>query len=96
MSSGGMHNKEINCDVEAAVDNVENLLEQVSHLLFPQTMMGEPESYEKYFIQQLNGGWADVRDHVLCINMANISSIASPSEIHEALLRASKANQTII
>ncbi|XP_026174981.1 alpha-1,6-mannosyl-glycoprotein 2-beta-N-acetylglucosaminyltransferase [Mastacembelus armatus] len=65
----GLHQKE-NCRLEWASQRVEEGLQKAKDALFPQSLVlnsAEPVQHQPHV---KNGGWGDVRDHILCHNYA--------------------------
>ncbi|XP_033932057.1 alpha-1,6-mannosyl-glycoprotein 2-beta-N-acetylglucosaminyltransferase [Pseudochaenichthys georgianus] len=65
----GLHQKE-NCRPEWATQKVEESLKTVKEALFPQSLILQSVETVEHKTLMKNGGWGDVRDHILCKNYA--------------------------
>ncbi|XP_028295759.1 alpha-1,6-mannosyl-glycoprotein 2-beta-N-acetylglucosaminyltransferase [Gouania willdenowi] len=65
----GLHQKN-DCRPELASQKVEEELEKVKDGLFPSVLVLHSEEPPEHKAHIKNGGWGDVRDHVLCNNYA--------------------------
>ncbi|XP_030628694.1 alpha-1,6-mannosyl-glycoprotein 2-beta-N-acetylglucosaminyltransferase [Chanos chanos] len=65
----GLHQKDA-CRPEMAQQKVEEALKQVQSSLFPQALSVTTQRPVEHKPHMKNGGWGDVRDHVLCKNYA--------------------------
>ncbi|XP_076026973.1 alpha-1,6-mannosyl-glycoprotein 2-beta-N-acetylglucosaminyltransferase [Genypterus blacodes] len=65
----GLHQKE-NCRPEWASQRVEEALQLAKDGLFPQSLVLKGEEPVEHKPHMKNGGWGDVRDHILCNNYA--------------------------
>lgn len=67
----GLHQKE-NCRPEWASQRVEAALQLARHGLFTQSLVLHGAEAVEHKAHMKNGGWGDVRDHMLCNNYAKI------------------------
>ncbi|KRG02374.1 alpha-1,6-mannosyl-glycoprotein 2-beta-N-acetylglucosaminyltransferase isoform X2 [Drosophila mojavensis] len=68
----GVHHKNKNCESNQVISKVQHVLRiaRNSHQLFPRSlMMTVPSLIKKSKLRKGNGGWGDLRDHDLCLNM---------------------------
>ncbi|XP_064551278.1 alpha-1,6-mannosyl-glycoprotein 2-beta-N-acetylglucosaminyltransferase isoform X2 [Drosophila montana] len=68
----GVHHKNKNCESNQVISKVQHVLRiaRNSHQLFPRSlMMTVPSLIKKSKLRKGNGGWGDLRDHELCLNM---------------------------
>lgn len=65
----GLHQKE-NCRPEWAAQKVEEQMKAAKDGLFPASLLLSAALAVKHEPHQKNGGWGDVRDHILCKNYA--------------------------
>uniref|UniRef100_A0A3Q3K3B2 Uncharacterized protein n=1 Tax=Monopterus albus TaxID=43700 RepID=A0A3Q3K3B2_MONAL len=65
----GLHQQK-NCRPEWAAQKVEEGLQMVKDNLFPQSLVLSGAEAVEHKVHVKNGGWGDVRDHVLCNNYA--------------------------
>ncbi|KAH8402667.1 hypothetical protein KR215_004391, partial [Drosophila sulfurigaster] len=68
----GVHHKNKNCESNQVISKVQHVLRiaRNSHQLFPRSiMMTVPSLLKKSKLRKGNGGWGDLRDHELCMNM---------------------------
>jgi alpha-1,6-mannosyl-glycoprotein beta-1,2-N-acetylglucosaminyltransferase len=68
-----MHHNSVNCDSNKVIKDVEKNLDYASRAkkLYPKRLKvtrayDEEDRYDKL---NSNGGWSDIRDHLLCLNM---------------------------
>ncbi|EDW58385.1 alpha-1,6-mannosyl-glycoprotein 2-beta-N-acetylglucosaminyltransferase isoform X1 [Drosophila virilis] len=69
----GVHHKNKNCESNQVISKVQHVLRiaRNSHQLFPRSlMMTVPSLIKKSKLRKGNGGWGDLRDHELCLNMS--------------------------
>ena len=70
--SSGMHIKNgTTCDIGPAVEVVQNFLSEVKDQLYPESLKVIENSIKMTNKPKENGGWADPRDHELCLQMAS-------------------------
>ncbi|XP_041347293.1 alpha-1,6-mannosyl-glycoprotein 2-beta-N-acetylglucosaminyltransferase-like [Gigantopelta aegis] len=65
----GFHRKINNCRLETVKKNIQQLLHTVSANLFPDTISVIQANLAARPATQQYGGWADPRDHQLCLNI---------------------------
>ncbi|XP_017967643.1 alpha-1,6-mannosyl-glycoprotein 2-beta-N-acetylglucosaminyltransferase isoform X1 [Drosophila navojoa] len=68
----GVHHKNKNCESNQVISKVQHVLRiaRNSHQLFPRSLiMTVPSLIKKSKLRKGNGGWGDLRDHDLCLNM---------------------------
>lgn len=65
----GLHQKE-NCRPEWALQKAEETLAQAKNSLFPQSLVLSAAESVAHKPHIKNGGWGDIRDHILCKNYA--------------------------
>ncbi|XP_032596069.1 alpha-1,6-mannosyl-glycoprotein 2-beta-N-acetylglucosaminyltransferase isoform X2 [Drosophila grimshawi] len=68
----GVHHKNKNCESNQVISKVQHVLRiaRTSNQLFPRSlMMTVPSLIKKSKLRKGNGGWGDLRDHELCLNM---------------------------
>ncbi|XP_026855714.2 alpha-1,6-mannosyl-glycoprotein 2-beta-N-acetylglucosaminyltransferase [Electrophorus electricus] len=65
----GLHQKEA-CNSEVAQQKVDAALEKVRTALFPQKLTLTNHGSVEHKPHMKNGGWGDIRDHILCANYA--------------------------
>lgn len=63
----GLHQKE-NCRPEWAMQKVEESLQKAKDGLFPQSLVLSGAETLEHKAHMKNGGWGDIRDHILCNN----------------------------
>lgn len=67
----GLHQKE-NCRPELASQKVEEGIQMIKHSLFPPPLILTAAETVEHKAHMKNGGWGDVRDHMLCSNYAQV------------------------
>ncbi|XP_017008871.2 alpha-1,6-mannosyl-glycoprotein 2-beta-N-acetylglucosaminyltransferase isoform X1 [Drosophila takahashii] len=68
----GVHHKNKNCESNQVISKVQHVLRiaRNSHQLFPRSLtLTVPSLMKKSKLRKGNGGWGDLRDHELCLNM---------------------------
>ncbi|XP_023036388.1 alpha-1,6-mannosyl-glycoprotein 2-beta-N-acetylglucosaminyltransferase isoform X4 [Drosophila willistoni] len=68
----GVHHKNKNCESNQVISKVQHVLRiaRNSHQLFPRSLtLTVPSLVKKSKLRKGNGGWGDLRDHELCLNM---------------------------
>lgn len=65
----GLHQKE-NCRPEWALQKAEEFLQMAKDSLFPQSLVLSSTEPVEHKAHMKNGGWGDIRDHILCKNYA--------------------------
>ncbi|KAH8326506.1 hypothetical protein KR067_009490, partial [Drosophila pandora] len=68
----GVHHKNKNCESNLVISKVQHVLRiaRNSHQLFPRSLtLTVPSLIKKSKLRKGNGGWGDLRDHELCLNM---------------------------
>ncbi|XP_014248655.1 alpha-1,6-mannosyl-glycoprotein 2-beta-N-acetylglucosaminyltransferase isoform X2 [Cimex lectularius] len=66
----GVHHKKNNCESTAVISKVQKVLANASRHLFPSHLTVTFTTVsKKNKLRKGNGGWGDVRDHQLCMNM---------------------------
>lgn len=92
-----MHHNATECESSQVIRKVQNIVDYASRAnkLFPKELKlvrvyNEKERFEKL---KANGGWADIRDHLLCLNMTSrhFSSNAMLSKIPSENLQGQRA-----
>ncbi|KAK0075356.1 hypothetical protein PV325_007003 [Microctonus aethiopoides] len=70
LSNGGIHHKKNNCESTAVIAKVQNVLKSARVHMFPQQLtLTIGGVIKKTKLKKGNGGWGDLRDHELCLNM---------------------------
>lgn len=68
-----MHHNSIDCDSSQVIKKVERMIDYASRSkkLFPKrlTLVRVYNEEDRHDNLKANGGWADIRDHLLCLNM---------------------------
>ena len=70
----GIHHKNKQCDTRKVIKTVKDILVNAKSYLFPpdvvvaEKVLQKHEKQQKYF--KANGGWGDLRDRSLCMNMS--------------------------
>ncbi|XP_075221975.1 alpha-1,6-mannosyl-glycoprotein 2-beta-N-acetylglucosaminyltransferase isoform X2 [Lycorma delicatula] len=66
----GVHHKKTNCQSTAAISKVQKVLANAAHHLYPSHLtLTFTSGAKKHKLRKGNGGWGDIRDHELCMNM---------------------------
>jgi len=65
----GVHQKNKDCDHSVVVTRVQSILKTVKTYLYPSNLVVMSAHPRKLKMKKGNGGWADKRDHQLCLNM---------------------------
>ncbi|XP_046489515.1 alpha-1,6-mannosyl-glycoprotein 2-beta-N-acetylglucosaminyltransferase isoform X3 [Neodiprion pinetum] len=66
----GVHHKKNNCEPTAVIEKVQNVLKTAKKHLFPsQLTLTNAAVAKKTKLRKGNGGWGDIRDHQLCLNI---------------------------
>ncbi|XP_023721955.1 alpha-1,6-mannosyl-glycoprotein 2-beta-N-acetylglucosaminyltransferase isoform X1 [Cryptotermes secundus] len=69
----GVHHKKANCESTAAISKVQQVLKYASKHLYPNYLtLTVTNTNKKQKLRKGNGGWGDLRDHQLCINMTRM------------------------
>lgn len=67
------HHNSVNCDSSQVINNVQSMLNYAlkTKKLFPKRLKVARvfDEEERHDSLNANGGWADIRDHLLCLNM---------------------------
>ena len=67
----GVHHKKKDCNDSAALKKVQDLLAASSKYLYPKEIVVTTGSLKKKNkVPKANGGWGDLRDKRLCLNLA--------------------------
>ncbi|XP_023317641.1 alpha-1,6-mannosyl-glycoprotein 2-beta-N-acetylglucosaminyltransferase isoform X2 [Trichogramma pretiosum] len=74
----GVHHKKANCESTQVIAKVQNVLRAARNHLYPsQLTLTLAAVSKKTKLRKGNGGWGDVRDHELCLNMSHQNSPGS-------------------
>lgn len=68
----GVHHKKNNCESNQVISKVQQVINVATKAgqLFPKNLVLTVASVvKKQKIRKGNGGWGDLRDHLLCLNM---------------------------
>ncbi|XP_067012425.1 alpha-1,6-mannosyl-glycoprotein 2-beta-N-acetylglucosaminyltransferase isoform X2 [Anabrus simplex] len=66
----GVHHKKANCESTAVISKVQHVLKYASKHLYPSHLqLTVTNGNKKNKLRKGNGGWGDLRDHQLCVNM---------------------------
>ncbi|XP_046750044.1 alpha-1,6-mannosyl-glycoprotein 2-beta-N-acetylglucosaminyltransferase isoform X3 [Diprion similis] len=66
----GVHHKKNNCESTSVIEKVQNVLKTAKKHLFPsQLTLTNAAVAKKTKLRKGNGGWGDIRDHQLCLNI---------------------------
>ncbi|CAB0017080.1 unnamed protein product, partial [Nesidiocoris tenuis] len=66
----GVHHKKANCESTAVISKVQKVLANAAKHLYPSHLtITYTTITKKSKVRKGNGGWGDVRDHQLCMNM---------------------------
>ncbi|XP_063242618.1 alpha-1,6-mannosyl-glycoprotein 2-beta-N-acetylglucosaminyltransferase-like isoform X1 [Bacillus rossius redtenbacheri] len=66
----GVHHKKANCESTAVISKVQQVLKHAAKHLFPSYLtVTVTNTSKKQKLRKGNGGWGDLRDHQLCVNM---------------------------
>jgi len=66
----GVHHKKANCESTTVISKVQQVLKYASKHLYPNYLtLTVTSTNKKQKLRKGNGGWGDLRDHQLCINM---------------------------
>nr|CAD7195727.1 unnamed protein product [Timema douglasi] len=66
----GVHHKKANCESTAVISKVQQVLKYANKHLYPSYLtLTVTNINKKQKLRKGNGGWGDLRDHQLCINM---------------------------
>uniref|UniRef100_A0A8C7YV50 Si:ch73-91k6.2 n=1 Tax=Oryzias sinensis TaxID=183150 RepID=A0A8C7YV50_9TELE len=65
----GLHQKE-SCNPERALKRAEEIVLKAKSSLFPQSLVLSAAETVEHKAHMKNGGWGDIRDHILCKNYA--------------------------
>lgn len=68
-----MHHNSVDCDSSQVIKKIEGIIDfaSSSKKLFPKRLKLDRiyDEEDLYGNLKANGGWADIRDHLLCLNM---------------------------
>lgn len=68
--SSGVHHKKTNCESTAVIAKVRNVLKSSRNHLYPTKLtLTVAGVAKKTKLKKGNGGWGDIRDHELCLNI---------------------------
>ncbi|CAG2057897.1 unnamed protein product [Timema podura] len=66
----GVHHKKANCESTAVISKVQQVLKYANKHLYPSYLtLTVTNTNKKQKLRKGNGGWGDIRDHQLCVNM---------------------------
>ena len=66
----GVHHKKANCESTAVISKVQQVLKYAGKHLYPNYLtLTVTNTNKKQKLRKGNGGWGDLRDHQLCVNM---------------------------
>nr|CAD7399341.1 unnamed protein product [Timema cristinae] len=66
----GVHHKKANCESTAVISKVQQVLKYANKHLYPSYLtLTVTNINKKQKLRKGNGGWGDIRDHQLCVNM---------------------------
>lgn len=66
----GVHHKNTNCESTGVISKVQKVLANAARHLYPTHLtLTFTSGTKKHKLRKGNGGWGDVRDHQLCLNM---------------------------
>lgn len=66
----GVHHKKTNCESTAVISKVQKVILAASRHLYPSHLtLTVTNTLKKTKLRKGNGGWGDIRDHKLCLNM---------------------------
>ncbi|XP_039282319.1 alpha-1,6-mannosyl-glycoprotein 2-beta-N-acetylglucosaminyltransferase isoform X1 [Nilaparvata lugens] len=69
----GVHHKKANCQSTGVISKVQKVLANAAHHLYPSHLtLTFTTGAKKHKLRKGNGGWGDVRDHELCMNMTQV------------------------
>lgn len=67
----GVHHKKANCESTAVISKVQKVLANAKSYLYPKHLtLTFTTIAKKNKLRKGNGGWGDIRDHQLCMNMS--------------------------
>uniref|UniRef100_A0A8D8ZUS3 Alpha-1,6-mannosyl-glycoprotein 2-beta-N-acetylglucosaminyltransferase n=1 Tax=Cacopsylla melanoneura TaxID=428564 RepID=A0A8D8ZUS3_9HEMI len=64
----GVHHKN-NCESTAVISQVQKILQKASRYFYPDHLSVTYSAVKKKPLKKGNGGWGDIRDHELCMNI---------------------------
>ncbi|CAG2100214.1 unnamed protein product, partial [Medioppia subpectinata] len=64
----GLHHKTKRCNNKEMIETIEDTFKVSKNYLFPKQMILQQKSQKPFRMPKANGGWADPRDHELCLN----------------------------
>lgn len=68
----GVHHKKNNCESTAVISKVQKVILAASRHLYPSHLtLTVTSSLKKTKLRKGNGGWGDLRDHQLCLNISS-------------------------
>ncbi|KAL0269763.1 UNVERIFIED_CONTAM: hypothetical protein PYX00_007389 [Menopon gallinae] len=69
----GVHHKKRNCEATTVINRVQQVLKFAKKHLFPsRIILVYTINSKKQKIRRGNGGWSDIRDHQLCLNISKV------------------------
>lgn len=72
----GVHHKKENCESISVISKVQKVLVNAGRHLYPTHLtLTFTSGTKKHKLRKGNGGWGDVRDHQLCINMTQVTVV---------------------
>jgi hypothetical protein len=71
----GVHNKEIDCDNQQTVKNIEKVFKSSQKYLFPTQLVLQNETERAFALPKVSGGWSDKRDYELCMKQVVFDNI---------------------
>ncbi|CAG2162569.1 unnamed protein product [Oppiella nova] len=69
----GLHHKTKRCNNKEIIQTIRDTFESSKNYLFPKRMALHKRPQKAFRMPKPNGGWADPRDHELCLNQTNHS-----------------------
>lgn len=72
----GVHHKKDNCESISVISKVQKVLVNAARHLYPTHLtLTFTSGTKKQKLRKGNGGWGDLRDHQLCLNMTQVTAV---------------------
>jgi hypothetical protein len=86
----GTHHKGLNCDPNEKVKNLNEIKSKEYSNFFPKELIKSYESKLFFRLRKSNGGWSDIRDHMLCKSFISYDESSKEEEKNNHVIITSR------